>query len=127
MRRPKHPRPAAHFQAEFTAFVDRYLGQRDFGRLLPWALLARALVWLTLAIVPVRSNRMEQALEALWPQVTATGLPIGRVLLDRGFCGGPAIRWLQDRSIRFLMPLVRRGRAPRPGRPGSGTAPFFGR
>lgn len=96
-----------------------------------WALATVSVVRggrpLTLAFAPVRNNRMEEVLEALWPQLEALGCRCRLLLLDRGFYGAPVVRWLQARQIPFLMPMIRRGRAPRRGRAGTGTAPFFTR
>lgn len=106
-------------------------GQAKQGTKRFWALATISVVRggqpLTLAFAPVQSNRMEEALEALWPQLEALGCRCRRLLLDRGFYGAPVVRWLQNRHIPFLMPMIRRGKPPRRGRAGTGTAPFFAR
>jgi len=77
----------------------------------------------TLTVVPVYSNRMEDVLEAMWAWIRGSNIKVSCLLLDRGFYGGPVIRWLQQHDIRYVMPLIKRGNA----RQGTGTARFFQR
>ena len=90
-----------------------------------WSLATAAIVnrgeRFTLAIAAVRSNRMAEVLEALWPQLEVLNLRVRRLLLDRGFYSAKVIRWLKVRQIPFLMPMIRRGAS------GRGTRPFFRR
>lgn len=106
-----------------------YRGQAKLGTKLFWTTATAAIVHrgerLTLAITPVTSNRMQEVLAALWPQLEKLGLKVRRLLLDRGFYGAEVVAWLQARKVSFVMPMIRRGRAPRKGRYGTGTAPFF--
>lgn len=94
-----------------------------------WSTATAAIVYrgerLTLAVAPVRSGRMEEVLDQLWPQLQKLRIKVRRLLLDRGFYSARVIDWLQRRRVSFLMPMIRRGRAPRRGDTGSGTAPFF--
>lgn len=80
---------------------------------------------LTLAVVPVSNNRMEEALEALWPQLQSKGIRIRRLLLDRGFYSASVVDWLQSRNVPFLMPMICRGKKPGKDSPGTGTAQFL--
>lgn len=76
----------------------------------------------TLALTPVCGNDPPEAiLERLLDQVEQAGVTIRLVLLDRGFYSAPVIQVLQERKLRFLMPVIRRGQADK----GTGTQPFF--
>lgn len=77
----------------------------------------------TLAVVPVTSNRMEMVLEALWAWIQRFSIKISCLLLDRGFYGGPVIGWLREHQIRYIMPMIKRGNLGR----GTGTVKFFRR
>ena len=106
-----------------------FRGQAKLGTKLFWSTATAAIVHhgerLTLAVVPVTCNRMEEVLARLWPQLEKLGLKVRRLLLDRGFYGAEVVAWLQARRVSFVMPMIRRGRPPRKGRGGTGTAPFF--
>ncbi|QDU41534.1 hypothetical protein Mal4_59020 [Maioricimonas rarisocia] len=80
---------------------------------------------LTLAMAPVYNNRMEDTLDALWPQLQSKGIRIRRLLLDRGFYSADVIDWLQSRNVPFLMPMICRGKKPSKNSPGTGTAQFM--
>lgn len=76
----------------------------------------------TVALTPVRAGDLPEAiLERLLAQIEQAGLKIRLLLLDRGFDSAPVIQVLHERQVRFLMPMIRRGKADR----GSGTQPFF--
>lgn len=106
-----------------------FRGQAKLGTKHFWSIATAAIVYrgerLTLAQAPVFCNRMQDVLEALWPQLQSLGVKVRRLLLDRGFYSAPVVSWLQARRLAFLMPMIRRGRAPRKGHSGTGTAPFF--
>ncbi|MEZ5942855.1 MAG: hypothetical protein R3C18_15795 [Planctomycetaceae bacterium] len=92
-----------------------------------WSIATAAIVTrgerFTLAVAPVYSNKMVDVLQVLWSHLRKLNIKAGCLLLDRGFYGGPVIRWLQERELRFEMPLIRRGSASK----GTGMAPFFRR
>lgn len=67
----------------------------------------------TLALVPVpRRQLLETVLHQLLAQVATLGVPIKCLLLDSDFYEVRVITMLQRRGLPFLMPVVRRGRAP---------------
>ncbi len=65
----------------------------------------------TLALIPVRRGEtMVSVLTRLLELVTALGIGIKRLYLDRGFYNVPVIRWLQTLQIPFVMPVIIRGK-----------------
>ena len=73
----------------------------------------------TLALIAVRRRETPDAIvERVLTQVGRTGVRIRYLLLDRGFYASGVIAALQRRRLRFILPMVRRGRA---------TEPFFRR
>jgi hypothetical protein len=106
-----------------------FRGPPNQGTRLFWSIATMAIVHrgqkLTLAVVPVTTHRMDDVLKALWPQFRKLRLKLRRLLLDRGFYSADVISWLQRRRVSFVMPMIRRGRLPRKGKAGTGTAPFF--
>ncbi|HEX4609791.1 MAG TPA: hypothetical protein VH092_16450 [Urbifossiella sp.] len=54
-------------------------------------------------------------LERLWAQVRPCGIVCRTALRDRYFFTVPVMRWRQDHGLPFLIPVVMRGRNPKPG------------
>lgn len=54
-------------------------------------------------------------LERLWQQVSVSRVACKMVLLDRYFFTVPVMRWLQEHNLPFIIPVVMRGRKPKPG------------
>jgi putative transposase len=63
---------------------------------------------------------MADVVGRLLDQVAAAGLPVRAVLLDRAFFTIAVMQLLQARRLPFVVPVVIRGRRPRPGRPATG-------
>lgn len=63
---------------------------------------------------------MAAVLTRLLDQVAAAGVPIRSVLLDRAFFALAVMQLLQARRLPFVIPVVLRGRKPRPGTPATG-------
>ena len=83
----------SHFHAYATAYVN-YRGQRY-----------------TLALTLVeRGEKMPDVLKRLLRRVSALGIGVRMVLLDRGFWSVAVIRYLHQARYPFLMPVVLRGR-----------------
>jgi Transposase DDE domain len=105
--------------------ADVYRGKACQGTKQFWSVATAAVVEkgkrVTLAVVPVRSNRMVDVLQDLWAQLEKLSFRIRWLLLDRGFYGAPVVTWLQEHNVRFIMPMIRRGNARRK----TGTTPFF--
>lgn len=80
----------------------------------------------TVGLTPV-ANREPQTdmLQRLLKQAEQAGLRVRRLLLDRGFYGATTIKWLQDRSISFIMPVIRRGKSGSKKADCTGTSQFF--
>ncbi len=112
-----------------TQQAGLFSGQPKLGTKLFWSTATAAIVHrgerLTLAIVPVTRNRMDEVLDALWPQLGNLRVKVRRLLLDRGFYGAEVVAWMQKHRVSFLMPMIRRGRRSTKRSPGTGTAPFF--
>lgn len=73
----------------------------------------------TLALLAVRRRETPDAIvERVLTQIGRTGVRIRYLLLDRGFYASGVIAALQRRRVRFIIPMVRRGRV---------TEPFFRR
>jgi Transposase DDE domain len=100
----------SHFHAYATAYVN-YRGQRY-----------------TLALTTVeRGEKMEEVLKRLLRRLSALGISVQMLLLDRGFWSVAVIRYLQAGRRAFLMPVVLRGRKDdHPSGP-SGTRVFASR
>lgn len=79
----------------------------------------------TIALTPVRrGERMEEVVRRLLAQARGEGVKCRLLLLDRGFYSVAVIRYLQAARVPFLMPVVRRGRNPKNGKPATGTRAF---
>lgn len=63
---------------------------------------------------------MTDVLARLLDQVAVARVPIRAVLLDRAFFAIAVMRGLQARRVPFVVPVVIRGRKPRPGRSATG-------
>jgi hypothetical protein len=75
----------------------------------------------TLALTWVRKHEtMVTVLRRLLARIREIGLKIKRVLLDRAFFNVPVVEFLKQEELPFLMPVVIRGRSPKPGRPVTG-------
>jgi putative transposase len=96
-----------HFHAYATAYVN-YRGQRY-----------------TLALTVVeRGEKLEEVIKRLLRRVSALGIAIRMLLLDRGFWSVAVIRYLQAARKPFLMPVVLRGRQDDHPQGPSGTRVF---
>jgi Transposase DDE domain len=80
----------------------------------------------TVGLTPI-VNGQEQTtyLQRLIEQAAQAGLRVRRLLLDRGFYAANTIQWLQDQSISFVMPMIRRGKSGHTKATSTGTAVFF--
>lgn len=67
------------------------------------------------------SDPWDEVVKDLLRQVRQAGVPIGLVLVDRGFYSVAVIRYLQAARYPFLMPVIRRGRRPDHPQGASGT------
>lgn len=75
----------------------------------------------TLAMTWVRaSDSMIRVLGRLIERIRKLGLKIKCLLVDRAFFNIPVISWLKSERIKFLMPVVIRGRRPKPGKKATG-------
>lgn len=75
----------------------------------------------TIALTWVRaSDSMIKVLERLIGRIREFGLKIKYLLLDRAFFNIPVISWLKAEQLRFLIPVVMRGRRPKRGRKATG-------
>jgi hypothetical protein len=103
--------PAKSGTTHFHAYATAYLvlrGQR-----------------FTLALRRVqKGEKMDQVVRDLLRCCSQLGVPIGLVLLDRGFYSVAVIRYLQVARRPFLMPVVSRGRTPEHPEGASGTRVF---
>jgi putative transposase len=76
----------------------------------------------TAGLTPVGpADRPEHLVERLLAQLAWAGVPVRCVLLDRGFYAAGVVAALRRRGLRFVIPVIRRGRGP------TGTARFFRR
>jgi hypothetical protein len=97
----------SHFHAYATAYVN-YRGQRY-----------------TLALTMVeRGEKMQAVLKRLLRRLSALGICVRILLLDRGFWSVAVIRYLQAGRRPFLMPVVLRGRKDGHPQGPSGTRVF---
>jgi putative transposase len=79
----------------------------------------------TIALTPVSQGEpMEDVVKRLLRQARAEGVKCRLLLLDRGFYSVAVIRYLQAARCPFLMPVVKRGRKPKQGKPPTGTRGF---
>lgn len=79
----------------------------------------------TVAATYVLGNEsLTQVLSLLLDRVAARGIRLKRLLLDRQFCTVAVIQLLQSRELPFLMPMVMRGRKPKPGKRATGVKAF---
>jgi hypothetical protein len=70
----------------------------------------------TLALTWVKEKEKPAAvLERLWEQVRVSRIACQMVLLDRYFFTVPVMTWLQTHNLPFIIPVVMRGRRPKPG------------
>lgn len=75
----------------------------------------------TIALTWVRkSDSMVKVLERLIGRIREFGLKIQHLLLDRAFFNIAVISWLKGQRLKFLMPVVIRGRRPKRGRKAKG-------
>jgi hypothetical protein len=71
----------------------------------------------TLALSWVRRHEsMVTVLKRLIARIREIGLKIRRVLADRAFFNVPVVAYLQQENLPFLMPVMFRGRRPKPGK-----------
>ena len=73
----------------------------------------------------VNGEEQTAVIARLLEQARHAGLGVRRLLLDRGFYAATTIHWLQQASIAFVMPMIRRGRSGRRTADCTGTAQFF--
>ena len=70
----------------------------------------------TLAVTWVKEEEKPAAVpERLWEQVCVSRVACKMVLLDRYFFTVPVMTWLQAHNLPFIIPVVMRGRKPKPG------------
>ena len=70
----------------------------------------------TLAVTWVREKEKPTVvLDRLWEQVKLSRIACKMALLDRYFFTVPVMQWLQKQNLPFLIPVVMRGRKPKPG------------
>jgi len=80
----------------------------------------------TVGLTHVVNGEEQTAIMArLLAQAEQRGLRIKRLLLDRGFYAAKTMRWLQERSLSFIMPMIRRGKKARCKADCTGTQRFF--
>lgn len=97
----------SHFHAYATCYVVRH-GQR-----------------FTIALTGVKyGEAMEDLVKRLLQRARKIGVKCRILLLDRGFYSVAVIRYLQAARCPFLMPVIQRGRKPKPGQPATGTRVF---
>jgi putative transposase len=97
----------SHFHAYATCYVN-YRGQR-----------------FTLALTCVeRGEKLQEVLRRLLRRLSALGIRVRLLLLDRGFWSVAVIRYLQLGRKPFLMPVVLRGRKADHAKGPSGTRVF---
>lgn len=79
----------------------------------------------TLAYTWVKKGEKQSVVIArLLERVRALGLRIKHLLLDRAFFNVAMMKYLQEERLPFLMPVVMRGRKPKPGRAAKGVREF---
>jgi hypothetical protein len=133
-RRPRLMAVDLHLRPYYGAKDTRgiYRGKRTAGTHTAFAyasllVLCRGRAF-TVGLVPVaRGVEQTVLLERLLGQAEAAGLRVRRLLLDRGFYAATTLQWLQQRGLRFAMPMIRRGRVGRTKATCTGTQRFFAR
>jgi hypothetical protein len=129
----RQPRPAAldfhqrPFYGQTTTAGVRggkaQAGTRYFWTYATLCVLSRGLRY-TIGLTPVRRGEtQEQAVCRLLAQAHQAGVRLRYLLMDRAFHDAAVIATLQQRGLRFVVPLTRRGQEQR----GSSTARFFRR
>lgn len=79
----------------------------------------------TVAYTWVKKGEKQTAVIArLLERMRALGLRIKHMLLDRAFFNVAMMKYLQEQRVRFVMPVVMRGRKPKPGRAAKGLRVF---
>ncbi len=71
-----------------------------------------------------RGEKQTVVIARLLERVRTLGLRIKYLLLDRAFFNAATMKYLQVERLRFLMPVVMRGRKPKPGRKAKGLRVF---
>lgn len=71
-----------------------------------------------------RGEKQAVVIARLRERVRALGLRIKHLLLDRAFFNVATMKYLQAERLRFLMPVVMRGRKPKPGQKPKGLRVF---
>lgn len=71
-----------------------------------------------------RGEKQAVVIARLLERVRALGLRIKRLLLDRAFFNVATMKFLQEERVPFLMPVVMRGRKPKPGKTAKGMRRF---
>ncbi|WP_338030120.1 transposase [Fimbriiglobus ruber] len=75
----------------------------------------------TLALTYVRKkDKPTEVLTRLWAEVKQLEIACKTALLDRYFFTVPVMTWLQNQNLPFIIPVVMRGRKPKPGRQAKG-------
>ena len=72
-----------------------------------------------------RGDTMVTVLERLLDGIEKSGVPIRRLLLDRGFFRSNVLAYLRGRNVPFLMPVMFRGRKPAKGKATTGWRTFL--
>ena len=72
-----------------------------------------------------RGDTMVTVLERLLDGIEKSGVPIRRLLLDRGFFRSNVLAYLRGRNVPFLMPVMFRGRKPAKGKAATGWRTFL--
>ena len=72
-----------------------------------------------------RGEEQTAVMARLLQQAQQAGLRVRRLLLARGFYAATTIQWLQQQSLPFVMPMIRRGKSQPRKADCTGTAQFF--
>jgi Transposase DDE domain len=107
-----------------------FRGQAKQGTKYFWAFATCVIVRhgqrLTLGLVRVTSpGSLEKVIGQLLEQAAVWGVRPAYLLLDRGFYSAKVIGWLQEQELKFVMPMIRRGRKPDHPQGPTGTQVFF--
>jgi putative transposase len=73
----------------------------------------------------VNGEDLNRVIDQLLAQAASSGLRPRRLLLDRGFYAGKVMLHLQQKSLPFVMPMIRRGKSGKTRNDCTGTAQFF--
>jgi putative transposase len=133
-RRPRTMAADLHLRPYYGAKTTRgtYRGKLTAGTHTSFAyasllVLCRGRAF-TVGLVPVvNGTEQTELLRQLLEQAQAAGLQVRRLLLDRGFYAATTLLWLQQRGLRFVVPMIRRGKAGRTKAACTGTQRFFAR